>query len=181
MFDYGTRTIPQLITDWNPTFNDKWKAWIDRGFALYSSSTHADRLEGFKQFTIILGDSGAPEACVLVALGGLTIAASPEERVALEVHIRTVTHRMGLEVHREYNDPAGGVPIMEFQDRTSWLINRPAFESWRDKLLADFDGDRQNAADCCVFLAAVRGGALHGDHPLTAETLQNKDLWQRRV
>jgi hypothetical protein len=174
----GERSIREIIEQWHPTYNDKWKRWIRESYGRYTGDKDQDRLQGAKDFAIILGDSGVPELCVLVALHGLSLAKTEKDKNSLATHIRIVNCGLGIERHKDNFPPGEGIPSLDFANRDKWLVNRQAWEQWRDHKLQDFAHDRQAAADCAVRLTCIHAGVLFGEAKLTFESLREPSLWQ---
>jgi hypothetical protein len=178
MTTLGERSIREVVEEWRPRYNDKWKRWIRESYGRYRSNADEDRLCGAKDFATILGDSGAPELCVLVALYGLRFAKAEKDRNSLESHIRIITCSLGIERHKESFRTGEGVPCVDFANREKWLIDRQAWEHWRNHKLQDFENDRQVASDCSVRLACIHAGLLFGEVALTFESLCDPSLWR---
>jgi hypothetical protein len=177
MTAWGQRSIHEVVTEWHPAYDDKWKRWIRESYARYTSDDDALHLRGVKDFATILGDSGAPELCVLVALHGLRVAKTEQERNHVESHIRIVTVRLGMEQYKENIPPEYGVPPADYANREKWFLDRPAWERWKEHKLQDFAGDRKSASETSVRLACIHAGVLTGNLGLTFESLCDPLLW----
>jgi len=176
MTTWAQRSVPEIVTSWQPKYDEKWRAWIRESYGRYASSDGAIHLHGLEDFAIIAGDSGAPELCVLIALYGLTLTKTENERRAFDSHIRIVTVGIGIEHH--VNPPPGlGVPPGDYHEREKWHLDRPAWLAWREHKLQDFGGDRKSAADVSVRLACIHAGVFTSDVELTFETLCDPSHW----
>jgi hypothetical protein len=173
----GERSIVEILAEWHPPFDQKWKRWIREAYVQYTSENAEDRVTGARSFTVILGDSYAPELCVLVALYGLKLANTEKACRGFESAITIVACDLGIVRPKKDVAPGAGIPAVDFGNREKWLINQPAWELWRDHMLEDFGGDRQLASDFSVRLACARAGILVGEEP-TFGALCNPAVWR---
>ena len=178
MATLGLQSLQHVLREWSPSFDDHWKSWIRDSYAKYRSNEAQEHLEGVRQFAIILGDSGAPELCILVALYGVTLEVTEKNRDSLETHIRIITFGLGIERHRDGFTVSEGAPVKDFGDRSKWLIDRTAWERLRDDLLARFGGDRRRASDFSVRMACYNAGVISSNEGATFESLNEPDQWK---
>ena len=174
----GERSIREVVQEWRPRFNDKWRRWIRESYTRYTSTEATEHFEGIRDFAVILGDSYAPELCALVALHGVRLAKTEKERNSLESHIRIITNGLGIEQYKTVVPRNEGIPAIDFADRSKWLINYDAWRHWRDQKLEEFGGDRQVAAEFSVRLACIHAGLFTGQTELTFESVCDASLWQ---
>lgn len=177
MTTWAQRSVPEIVTSWQPKYDEKWRNWIRESYGRYASTDEAKHRHGVRDFAIIAGDSRAPELCTLIALYGLTLMNTEAERRAFDSHIRIITVGMGIEHH--INPPPGlGVPAGDYHEREKWHLDRPAWVAWREHKLQDFGGDRKSAAEASVRLACIHAGVLVGDAELNFESLCDPLLWR---
>ncbi len=176
-FEYGMRSVRDVVVEWHPAYDDKWRNWIRESHARYISNDEAVHFRGLNDFAIVLGDSGAPELCALVALYGQQLAKTEQDLNYIRSHIRIITVGLGIELHKDNPSQGYGVPPVDYGNCEKWLLDRPAWVRWREHKLQDFGGDRQSAAEASIRLACIHAGVIAGDVALTFESLCNPSLW----
>jgi hypothetical protein len=163
-------SIQAVMHDWNPPLS--WASWYRESWIKTNKNNELqDRIAGFGQVLMIVGDSHAPELCLLVALYARRLL-EPGSRTFLS-HIHLCLSDMGLVVG---NEP-GGTAIQALGSSPALLSNNPELTAWMDAEMKHFPQGLMQAADFGLRLAAIRFGLLTGPPEPDVQQVLDETLW----
>lgn len=128
----------------------------------------------------MLGDTHAPELCLLAGLHGQSLEGVTSSQDFLESpfagSIDLCLLDLGLAAPI-YAHPDGAIPIGDFGRLGTLRRDADALELWLQRQLEPFGGELGKAAEFALRLAAIRVGILHGPETATLEQVLDDSQW----
>jgi len=167
------RTAAHYVADWHPS--EDWAEMVAYGLDLILHDESADQTgAGLQQLVMMLGDSGAPELCLLVCLRARLVQDVPQGESQLDGHIDICL--MALDLAR----PADGNDIYAIDDLgepDEFIRDEGGLKAWLGEQLEPFDGSLRKAAEFSVRLAAIKVGLLTGPREYSVADVLDEELW----
>lgn len=166
-------TAAHYVADWHPS--EDWAEMVSYGLDLILRGDSADQAAaGLQQLVMMLGDSGAPELCLLVCLRARLVEDVPQGESKLDSHIDICLMALGLA-----RPAAGGdlYAIADLGEPDAFIRDEEALKTWLAEQLEPFGGSLRRAAEFSVRLAAIKVGLLTGPEEYSLDDVREAGLW----